>query len=216
MRPRVAAQPPPRRRGQVELGCWSYWRALIVNRAKALACFAGPANHPAARALRNHVQMHWFLSLWRRSYERFCCNSRPSRKKAGQELCHTHHGSPAVVAPMWGYKRNVAEPPPMPPARVAKRSDGFVGFCWKRSRRLHYRLRRQRLESGVTGYVGRRTASESAQGAHESNKHDESFHFESPCFRCALLNGGGVPSLTEVVYGAVQTSLFSGPILAME
>src|SRR5882757_1981876 len=96
----------------------------------------------------------------------------------------------------------------MPPARAAKRSDGFVGLCWKRSRRLHYRLWRQRLKSDGTRYVGRWTANESAQGAYESKKHDEFFHFESPLFpmrplklrRFAISKGGSLRSSSDVPF----------------
>jgi hypothetical protein len=37
---------------------------LTGNRAKGHAYFADPTNLPAVRALRDHVKMHWFLSLW--------------------------------------------------------------------------------------------------------------------------------------------------------
>ena len=67
----------------------------------------------------------------------------------------------------------------MPSARASKRSDGLVGFRWKPSWFLHHRLRGQRFENGVTGDVSRRTASKSAQGAYESNKHEDFFHLIS-------------------------------------
>jgi hypothetical protein len=99
---------------------------------------------------------------------------RPSNQNADE------HGSKTDSTSVFEYRERLTPISAfsMPSARASKRSDGLVGFRWKPSWFLHHRLRGQRFENGVTGDVSRRTAGKSAQGAYESNKHEDFFHLD--------------------------------------